>query len=51
MVLDTSNGLYPLLLVVEVLDVKTTYRESCALNLLVGSDLTLNPSFKVECGT
>ena len=41
----------PLLLVIEVLDVKTTYRKSCALNLLVGSDLTLDPSFKVECGT
>ena len=40
----------PLLLVVEVLDVKTTYRKLCAPNLLVGSDLTLDPSFKVECG-
>ena len=39
-----------LLLVMEVLDVKTTYRKSCAPNLLVGSDLTLDPSFKVECG-
>ena len=29
---------------------KTTYRKSCAANLLVGSDLTLDPSFKVECG-
>ena len=28
---------------------KTTYRKSCAPNLLVGSDLTLDPSFKVEC--
>ena len=27
------------------------YRKSCAPNLLVGSDLTLDPSFKVECGT
>ena len=42
--------IYPLLLVIEVLDVKTTYRKSCAPNLLVGSDLTLDPSFKVECG-
>ena len=30
--------------------VKTTYWKSCAPNLLVGSDLTLDPSFKVECG-
>ena len=40
----------PLLLVVEVLVVNTTYRKSCAPNLLVGSDLTLDPSLKVECG-
>ena len=40
----------PLLSVVEVLDVKATYRKSCAPNLLVWSDLTLDPSFKVECG-
>ena len=40
----------PLLLVVEVLDVKTTYRKSCAPNLLLGSDLTFEPSLKVECG-
>ena len=26
---------------------KTTYRKPCAPNLLVGSDLTLDPSFKV----
>ena len=50
MVLDTSNCLSPLLLVVEVLDVKKTYRKPCVLNLLVRSDLTLDPSFKVECG-
>ena len=25
--------------------------KSCAPNLLVGSGLTLDPSFKVECGT
>ena len=51
MVLDTYEGPYlPPLLVVEVLDVKTTYTKSCALNLLVGPDLTLDPSFKVECG-
>ena len=40
----------PLLLVVEDLDVKTTYRKSCVPNHLVGSDLTLDPSIKVECG-
>ena len=33
------------------LDVKTTYRKPCAPNLLVGSGLILDPSFKVECGT
>ena len=51
-VLHTYHGLpiSPLLLVIEVLNVKTTYRKSCAPNLLVGSDLTLDPSFKVECG-
>ena len=32
------------------LDVKTTYGTSCAPNFGVGSDLNLNPSFKVECG-
>ena len=35
---------------VEVLTVKTTYGKSSALNLMVGSLLTLGPSFKVECG-
>ena len=46
MVLDTYDGLY----LPYYLDVKTTYRKSCAPNLLVGSDLTLDPSFKIECG-
>ena len=46
----TKGPISPLLLVVEVLDVKTTYRKSCALNLLVGSDLTLDPPLKIECG-
>ena len=32
------------------LDVKTTYRKSCAPNFWVGSDLTFDPYFKVECG-
>ena len=30
------------------LDVKTTCGKSCAPNFWVGSDLTFNPSFKVE---
>ena len=41
----------PLLLVINVLDVKTTYRKSCGLNLLLVSDLTLDHSFKVKCGS
>ena len=32
----------------EVWDVKTTYRKTCAGNLLMWSDLTLGPSFKVK---
>ena len=39
-----------LLLVLEVWDGKPTYRKSCAGNLLVWSDLTLGPSFKVKRG-
>ena len=37
-----------LLLVLEVWDGKPTYRKSWAGNLLVWSDLTLCPSFKVK---
>ena len=37
-----------LLLVIEVWDGKPTYRKSWAGNLLVWSDLTLDPSFKVK---
>ena len=37
-----------LLLVVQVWDGKPTYRKSWAGNLLVESDLTLDPSFKVK---
>ena len=37
-----------LLLVLEVWDGKPTYRNSLAGNLLVLSDLTLDPSFKVK---
>ena len=37
-----------LLLVLEVWDGKPTYRKSWAGNLLVWSDLTLGPSFKVN---
>ena len=39
-----------LLLVLEVWDGKPTYRKSWAENLLVWSDLTLDPSFKVKQG-
>ena len=39
-----------LLLILEVCNVKPTYRKSWAGNLLVWSDLTLGPSFKVKQG-
>ena len=39
-----------LLLVLEVWDGKPAYRKSWAGNLLVWSDLTLGPSFKVKRG-
>ena len=39
-----------LLLVLEVLDGKPSYRKSWAGNLLVWSDLTLDPAFKVKRG-
>ena len=39
-----------LLLVLEVWDGKPTYRRSWAGNLLVWSDLILDPSFKVKRG-
>ena len=39
-----------LLLVLEVWDGKPTYRKSWAGNLVVWSDLTLGPSFKVKRG-
>ena len=29
---------------------ETNHRKSCAVNLLIWSDLTLDPSFKVRCG-
>ena len=32
------------------LDVKTNFGKSCVPNFWVGSDLTFDPSFKVECG-
>ena len=32
----------------KVWDGKPTYRKSCAANLLMWSDLTLDPSFKVK---
>ena len=37
-----------LFLVLEVCNVKPTYRKSLAGNLLMWSDLTLDPSFKVK---
>ena len=41
-----------LLLVLEVLSVKSTYRKSCPANLLMMmSNLTLDPSFKVKLGS
>ena len=39
-----------LLLVQEVCNVKPTYRKSWAANLLMCSDLTSGPSFKVKRG-
>ena len=39
-----------LLLVLEVWDGKPTYRKSWAGNLLVWSDLTLDPTFNVKRG-
>ena len=39
-----------LLMVLEVCNVKPTYRKSWAGNLLMWSDLTLDPSFKVKQG-
>ena len=39
-----------LLLVLEVCNVKPTYLKSWAGNLLMWSDLTLGPSFKVKRG-
>ena len=39
-----------LLLVLEVCDVKRTYRKSWAKNLLMSSDLTLGPFVKVKRG-
>ena len=39
-----------LIMVLEVCDGKQTYRKSLAGTLLVWSDLTLDPSFKVKQG-
>ena len=39
-----------LLLILEVCNVKPTYRKSWAGNLVMLSDLTLDPSFKVKRG-
>ena len=43
-----KSALTRLLLVLDVWDGKPTYRKSCTGNLLVWSDLTLGPSFKVK---
>ena len=43
-----KSALSPLLLVLEVCNVKPTYRKSWTANLLMWSDLTLGPSFKVK---
>ena len=43
-----KSSLTCLLLVLEVWDGKPMYRKSWAGNLLVWSDLTLGPSFKVK---
>ena len=45
-----KSALTGLLLVLEVCNVKSTYRKSWAGNLLMWSDLTLGPSFKVKRG-
>ena len=45
-----KSALTHLLLVLEVWNGKPTYRKSWAGNLLVWSDLTLDPAFKVERG-
>ena len=37
-----------LLLILEVWDLKTTFGKSCSLHILVVSDLTFDPSFKVK---
>ena len=44
------DGVPTYLLVLEVCNVKPTYRKSCAANLLMWSDLTLDPSFRVKRG-
>ena len=41
----------PLLLVIEVSNVKLAYRKSCIANLLVILNLTLDASFKVKGGS
>ena len=37
-----------LLLLLEVLDLKTTHGKSCDLHILVELDLTFDPSFRVK---
>ena len=45
-----KSAITRLLLVVQIWDAKPTYRKSWALNLLMWSDFTLDPSFKVKRG-
>ena len=49
-ILDFKSGYISLLLILEVCNVKPTHGKSCAANLLMWSDLTLDHSFKVKRG-
>ena len=47
---DFKSAYISLIIGPRVCNVKPTYRNSCAANLLMRSDLTLDPSFKVKRG-
>ena len=47
---DFKSAYIPLLLVLEVCNVKPTYRKSCATNILMLSDLTLDPLLQGQTG-
>ena len=49
-IVDFKVPISPLLLVLEVCNVKLTYRKSWAENLLMWSDVTLDPTLKVKRG-